>query len=297
MRFSRVDNSIYRFLGVIIKESVKNIFIPTRRFKAEKINLDSKKIQVWMIGHATILINMYGTIILTDPVLARWLPIPRRRILPGYEALDLPQIDYCILSHAHQDHFNVATLKKLRKKIKHLILPKNCRDLIKGINFKKITVLRWMEIFQNNEIKISSYQTKHWGKRYPWQKIKRGFNSYVFEKRNKSVYFAGDTAYGKTFRKIGKSKKIDIALLPIGAYGKDQEDNNYHMNPEDALRAFSDLKAKYLIPIHWGNFKLSKEPMNEPIEWLKKLINKTKGLKERVCILRNGAYFEFKNFL
>lgn len=256
---------------------------------SEQIVIDPNELRVWMVGHATVLLNLYGTTILTDPVLVRAIPFPKRRLAAAYEAEELPFLDYVVISHAHFDHFNKPTLRKLVGKTGTLVIPRNCKDIVEGMGFKKVVELDWNESTINDDVKIAAYKVEHWGKRVPWEKQNRGFNCYMIEKKEGSVFFGGDTGYGKYFKEIGEKHKIDVALLPISAYNP-QMFRVHHMNPEDAMQAALDLKTNHIVPIHWGNFRLSLESLLEPPE-LFLFHAEEKGLKERAHLLHNGQSF------
>ena len=157
------------------------------------------------------------------------------------------------------------------------------------MGFKNVVELGWGETYKNG-ITIHAFKPKHWGMRFPWEKIKRGYNSYLIESNGKSIFFAGDTGYSDLFKEIGSRYFVDLAIFPIAAYNRPPTFRPVHMTPGDAIQAFKDLKAKNLIPIHWGNFRLSLEPMNEPPTILKNLA-KIENIEDRVHILENGKSF------
>jgi L-ascorbate metabolism protein UlaG (beta-lactamase superfamily) len=276
------------FFGMMFR-SLRDLCIPMRRPVSEKIEIKKDELRVWMIGHATALINIYGTTILTDPILVHSLPFPRRVIAAGYTAEELPHLDLVVVSHAHLDHFNKPSLRAIVEKTDTIIVPRKCSDVIAGMNFKKVVELDWEQTFATPEITVTAYRTEHWGKRYPWETVDRGFNCYVFEKNGHAVFFGGDTGYGSYFREIGRRHALDVALLPISAYNPEWF-RVHHMNPADALRAAKDLNTKHVIPIHWGNFRLSLESLLEPPELFLKLA-KEQGIKDSAHLLLNGESF------
>jgi L-ascorbate metabolism protein UlaG (beta-lactamase superfamily) len=115
--------------------------------------------------------------------------------------------------------------------------------------------------------------------------------SYIIEVGGKTIFFAGDTAYHSDFRNIGNTYNVDAALLPIGCYKPQFYMKRFHMDPADAVQAFLDLKAKFMIPIHWGTFRLSLEKPEEPIEWLKKIAAERK-IEDQIKILQPGEHLE-----
>ncbi|MFA6490822.1 MAG: MBL fold metallo-hydrolase [Candidatus Magasanikbacteria bacterium] len=256
---------------------------------SEPIVINPDEIRVWMVGHATVLINFFGTIILTDPLLMRGLPVPKRRVMHGYKVEELPELDYVIISHAHLDHFDKRSLRRLASKTKTLIVPRACRDLVEKMSFQKIIELDWNKNNLESDLNVFAYQAKHWGKRFPWEKADRGYNCYVLERNNHAIFFGGDTAYGEYFKDIGDKHKIDIALLPVGAY-KPMMMTSHHMNPLEAHQAFADLKSDHCIPIHWGSFRLALEAMGEPPRLFRTKAEQD-GVIDRTHILPNGKSF------
>ena len=284
--------SLYSLFSTV-KSGLKDIFLKSvAKAKEEEISINPGELRIWMIGHSTVLINLFGTTILTDPVLSNWLPFPRRLVTAAYNAAKLPPIDYLLISHAHLDHFHSKSIRQLASKTNVIILPKNCSDLISDMNYRQTLEIGWEEKIEFSDLTLHSFKPKHWGKRYPWEKINRGYNSYLIKKNGFGIFFAGDSAYDEIFKKIGVTHQVDIAILPIGSYFP-HSSHRSHMNPADALQTFSDLKAKQFIPIHWGNFRLSLEPISEPPRLLTKLA-KQSGNMDKIHILHNGESYKFK---
>ncbi|TSC82089.1 MAG: metallo-beta-lactamase family protein [Parcubacteria group bacterium Gr01-1014_20] len=280
----------FSFIFKLLFYNLVSLFKPIRKAPKEEIVIKSNEIRIWALGHATVLINLLGKTILTDPIFSNWLPpFIRRSVAYPFEVSELPPIDYLVISHAHLDHFHKKSLRLLAPKTANLIIPSRCLDLIRGMEFKNVVELGWGETYKK-EVTIHTFKPRHWGFRYLWEKEERGYNAYLFENNGKSVFFGGDTGYGDLFKKVSSKYSVGFAILPIGAYNNPPTFRPNHMNPEDALQAFKDLKAKHLIPIHWGNFKLSLEPINEPAGILGNLA-KLGNIEDRVHILENGKSF------
>lgn len=280
------------FSLILAYRTIRDIFRRMQKIDGEPIVINPNEIRIWMVGHATVLINFFGTTILTDPVLVNFLPFPKRVVEPGYNADELPALDYIIVSHAHFDHFNIRSLKKLAPKTKTLVIPRNCFDLVEKFPFGKIVELDWNKDLIQDDLAITSYKPVHWGKRVPWETMNRGYNCYVLEKNGRAVFFGGDTAYGTHFRSIGEKHEIDIALLPISAY-KPAFLSAHHMNPHEAYDAFSDLGSNHCIPIHWGSFRLTLEDMDEPPQLFRNRAIQ-EGTEDRTHILENGCSFSLQ---
>lgn len=218
------------------------------------------KNSITFIGHSTFLINLNKTKILTDPIFSNRIKIIKRINPPGFKISELPKIDLILISHGHYDHFDIPSLKNFPRYIP-IIVPKGIILILKRLGFENVNVMEpWQEIFIG-KTKITAVPAKHFKGRSPIHPFIK-YQGYVIENK-KTVYFSGDTGFFESFKEIGNKFKIDIVILPIGAYKPDSFREN-HMSPEDALDAFKILKAKKLIPCHWGAFKLSDEPIDEP---------------------------------
>lgn len=270
----------------LLWNGLKGAVKPMIRHPKQPIVIKQNEVSVWMIGHASVLINFFGTTILTDPVLVNWLPFPKRLTAPGYKAEELPKIDYVLISHAHLDHLNKKSLWDLAPKTQTIIVPKNCADLVSPIGFKKVIEISWEETLSLQDFTLHSFKAAHWGERYPWQRKGRHYNSYLIQKNGKSVFFCGDSAYCDMFKKIGEMSRVDLALLPIGAYSPGTL-RKVHMDPFDAMQAFYDLRASYMIPIHWGNFRISLESPDEPPRTMERIMQITDS-ENLVYMLKNG---------
>ena len=159
-------------------------------------------------------------------------------------------------------------------------------NLVQDLGFKSIHELDYWQSFQIGDVKITLTPCHHWGARM-LHDSQRGFGGYVIEVGGRSIFHCGDTAYFEGFKEIGERLPIDIALLPIGAYDP-PSGREVHMNPEEAVQAFLDLKAKTLVPMHYGTFRLSYEPPQEPPERLL-VCARQHGIEKCVCIMNEGA--------
>jgi L-ascorbate metabolism protein UlaG (beta-lactamase superfamily) len=245
-------------------------------------------INIAWIGHSTILINLFGTIILTDPVLFDKFGVdvfgltigPARYSQPALTIDKIPCPDIILLSHAHFDHMDLNTLTHFTNlypdKI-DCITAFNTSDVISELKWKSLKEIDWDEQCSLNNIKFTAIEVKHFGWRYPFERDRsrgffkngRSFNAYLIEKNGKKIVFGGDTALTDKFIPFGG---IDVAIMPIGAYNPWKTN---HCNPEEALTmAANNLKAKYFIPIHCSTFRQGLEPINEPLEWLRSSITK-----------------------
>ena len=243
------------------------------------------EIGVTWIGHATVLVEIDGVTVLTDPVLSDRLFVVKRLVAPGIPEGGLPRLDVVLVSHGHHDHLDVATHRRLPKDGTIAVTSRNLSDLLARSGYDRVEELDWNETLEHRGVRITSLRVNHWGTRglFPDD---RGYGGFLVEGRSGSVFFPGDTAYTPLFREYGERFRIDVALLPIGAYKPDSF-RRVHMNPEDALQAFRDLRARWLVPIHWGTFVLSYEPVEEPPRWLAELAAEA-GLDGSLAFLEHG---------
>jgi L-ascorbate metabolism protein UlaG (beta-lactamase superfamily) len=235
------------------------------------------------IGHASFLIQTSSGNILIDPIWAKWIKVVKRMRHPGLQPPDLPKIDLVLVTHAHYDHLDKKSLKAVAAG-QPIIVPFAVGNLVNRLGFSEVRELNYWETFQFGGLKITLTPCYHWGARVLHDRH-RGFGGFIIETPTKTVYHCGDSAYFNGFEEIGKRFDIDVALLPIGAYDP-PSGREVHMTPEQAIVAFCELKAKHFIPMHYGSFPLSFEPLGEPLHRLQ-----TKARLENLdlCVLEEGA--------
>jgi L-ascorbate metabolism protein UlaG (beta-lactamase superfamily) len=247
------------------------------------------KCKITMINHASVLIQLAGINILTDPIYSRSVGFVAPRMQKaGIPIDDLPEIDLILISHNDYDHLNISTLRKLsRRHDATVIVPTGDGKYAYKAGFSKVVE---MECWGKSEFacgRIHAVPAKHKSSRSLFQRNKRLCSGYIIEDGVTAVYFAGDTGYGDHFKMIAEKFNIDAALLPIGAYKPYDWFREIHLNPKTALQAFLDLRAGRLIPMHWGTFKISDEPLREPPKLLKEIAQQ-EGIEEKISILENG---------
>ncbi|MBM3846145.1 MAG: MBL fold metallo-hydrolase [Verrucomicrobia bacterium] len=242
-------------------------------------------VAITWIGHASFLIQFSDLNILVDPNFANWLFLLKRIRRAGIRVEDLPPIDVVLLTHSHFDHFHKPSLRKIPPP-RTAVMPWGVGELARGLGFGRIIELNTWESFATESWRVTFAPAQHWGAR-TLHDGHRGYGGFVLEHQGRCVYHAGDTAYFKGFQDIGLRCKPEIAFLPIGAYYPDSF-RKVHMGPDEAMRAFEDLGADWFVPMHYGTFKLSFEPMEAPEQWLRNLAKDT-GRTDRVRILEPGV--------
>src|ERR1700722_5180796 len=247
---------------------------------------------VTFIGHASFFLQMGGKNIVIDANFARWLFVLKRLRRAGLRVRDLPPIDLVLITHAHFDHLHRPSLRaivhnnlRIRGKAPVIIVPTHVSDLVADLGFSEIIELDWWNNVRRENILVTHVPSRHWGARI-LKDAHRGYGGYVLKADKHSVYHAGDTAYFAGFREIGERLSPELALLPIGAYNPPQF-RNVHTNPADATRAFLDLNSRWMVPMHYGTFRLSHEPMDEPLQLLEQEAQRA-GIKDRVLVLPEG---------
>lgn len=247
---------------------------------------------ITFIGHSSFLLQVGGRGVLVDPVFAKRLILLRRQRRAGLRVNEMPAIDVVLLTHAHMDHLNITSLRRivrsaqmLGKKAPEVVVPWEVEDLVANLGFSRVHKMKWWEQFKVRGLDITMTPCKHWGARM-FNDTYRGYGGYVLKSGEHSIYHSGDTAYFSGFSEIGRRLHPRIALLPIGAYSPDSY-RAVHTSPEEAVRGFMDLGAEWMVPMHYGTFNLGREPMNEPIERLMAEAAR-RGISTRIRVLEEG---------
>ena len=232
-------------------------------------------LRVTMVGHATLLLQIGGLNLLTAPVWSdRASPFtrvgPRRVTAPGIKLKDLPRIDAVLLSHNHYDHFDIATLKALHARHAPLIVTPLGNDSIIRRHIPKagITAGDWgSQTSIGPDADVHIVPANHWSSHGLRDRRMALWGGFVLRVKDKQIYFAGDTGYGtgQVFRQIRERfGPPDLALLPIGAYDPRWFLAAQHADPDEAIQIMRDLEARAAVAIHWGTFKLTDEPRDDP---------------------------------
>ncbi len=247
---------------------------------------------VTFIGHSSFFLQIDGRKVLIDPVFSKRLILLRRQRYPGVLLEELPSIDLVLLTHAHMDHLDLSSLRRVVRITRRLtggtpevVVPRGVEDLVENLGFSRVHRLDWWQEITVKGLKVTMTPCKHWGARL-FRDMHRGYGGYVVEGGGHSVYHSGDSAYFDGFREIGKRLKPEVALLPIGAYFPDSH-RAVHTSPEEAVQAFIELGAEEMIPMHFGTFRLGREPMDEPLKRLRAEAERL-HIKGKLKVLEEG---------
>jgi L-ascorbate metabolism protein UlaG (beta-lactamase superfamily) len=246
--------------------------------------VEQGKICITWIGHASFLIQTHEVNVLIDPIWSMWLKVIKRLKQPGFHIHHLPSIDFVLVTHAHFDHLDRRTLRRVAAD-QPIVVPVGVGKLVHRLGFNIVHELDEWQTIELGPLKISLTPCHHWGARFLADRH-RGFGGFVIAANGRSVFHCGDSAYFPGFKEIGERHNVEIALLPIGAYDPPLA-REVHMNPEEAVRAFTELDAKTLVPMHYGSFRLGYEPLEEPLERLIKSA-RSHGIEDKVLVMTEG---------
>ena len=222
------------------------------------------------LGHATCLLKIDGFLILTDPVFSERAGLNvgpltlgiKRLVAPALDPAELPKPDLILLSHAHMDHFDIPSLRRLENPETPVVTAWETSDLLRPERYGAVHELRWGERVEVGPAVIRAFEVNHWGARMRTDTY-RGYNGYLIDAGRYRVMFGGDTADTHLFRQLRSRRPIDLAIMPIGAYNPWIR---YHCTPEQAWRMGNEAGAEFFAPVHHQTFPLSDEPVTEPIE-------------------------------
>jgi L-ascorbate metabolism protein UlaG (beta-lactamase superfamily) len=272
--------------------------VKNKKYVFKKI--DSEKAVITFINHATFMIQLPELNILTDPIFVKragpfqsFGPVKRVREA-GIDLKNLPKIDLILISHNHYDHLSLEDLKTIALRDRPVILcPLGDKKLLENNGLKNIKELDWWTNTNVKNVLFTFTPVQHWSARGVFDKNKSLWGGYFIQKENLKMYFAGDTGYTRYF-KLTKERlgAPDISLLPIGAFEPRWFMKDFHMDPEEALKAHLDLSSKLSFGMHFGTFKLTDEAYTAPVDELKEKMKKLNLTEKSFKVLDFGeSYF------
>jgi len=269
----------------------------------EKVLSDLNKFKnddyIAWIGHATFIIKLGETTIITDPVFSKNAgPLifgPKRFVDPALNLREIPKIDLFLLTHNHYDHQDMMTIRRFPYKKSKVLLPLKLGKYFTRNGYKDVNEMDWYDEIQVNEkLKVTFLPAVHWSKRSLTDTNKSLWGNFLIEYDGKKILFACDTGVGKIYKDLGDNYgPIDISFINIGAYNfypmmPTKDKSTFHTNPEEALGIGRDLKSKKIIGMHWGTFVLSLEPIMEPLTRFKNNAEKYGYNKDDAVIFKIG---------
>lgn len=245
--------------------------VPVRTIKPTA-RVEGDAIVTTVVGHATLLVQTQGLNILTDPVWSvRVSPFenigPTRIRAPGVRFEDLPKIDVVLVSHNHYDHLDIDTLERLWKRDRPLIVTSLGNGTIMRQRGIEAVARDWGEsVGINEQVRVHIDRVQHWSSRWGADRNRALWSGFTIAAPGGNIFFAGDCGYGdgSAFRDAARHGPVRLALLPVGAYEPRWFMKYQHMNPEEAVRAFEDLRAQHAVGIHWGVWQLTDEAVEAP---------------------------------
>jgi L-ascorbate metabolism protein UlaG (beta-lactamase superfamily) len=252
-------------------------------------------VQITFIGHATLLLVIDGVRILTDPNfesrLGRILP---RVTAPGIALDALPKLDALLLTHAHADHLSFKSLDALPRDIPLFAPPAVARWLVQKGYTHAVPITPGDRIAVSDNLRLHAAAATHLGNRYGFDRWRSAANMYLLESPEESVFFAGDTALTQTTHDLVAEvlwkggRELDVALLPIGwAPSWKPGFRRGHLTTDDALTLFETLRARAMLPYHWGTFRHVTASAHDAINRLRKSLETYPG-HERVHVIEPG---------
>jgi L-ascorbate metabolism protein UlaG (beta-lactamase superfamily) len=273
----------FRFLNDVL---IPHLLAPRQPRGASALlgDLEAHQTGVTWLGHAGFLLQMGGKNILIDPVWALWLGPLKRFSHPSLVARDLPYIDLVLITHAHFDHLHLPSLRAVAAG-QPIIVPQGVGSVVKTCAFSRVIEMDYWQSLRVEGLDVTFTPMRHWGARFIHDTYRK-FGGYVISDRRQTVFHSGDSSLFDGYQEIAKRAAIDVALMPIGAYAP-PSGRPVHMSPEEALQAFEMVGAKQMVPMHYGTFPISGEPLHEPEQRLLKATRQFK-LQERVHVLSEG---------
>ncbi|WP_224243058.1 MBL fold metallo-hydrolase [Hyalangium gracile] len=301
-RFKNLDGSIPHRFDTVFKWAVTDKLTGRRRKSPSRASVPriepdltalatppapGEGARLTWLGHASWLVQLDGVSLLIDPVLRDAINVViRRNVPPGVPPEKLPPIAASLVSHNHYDHLDMPSLEAVRAPI---VTGLGHAKLFRGRRGMPCTELDWWGSTKVGPVTVHYVPSQHWSRRALADANEMLWGGFVIEGSSSRLYHSGDTAYFEGFKEIGRRHPgIDAAMLPIGAYDPAWFMSKQHMNPEEAVQAFEDLGASRFLAMHWGTFKLTDEPLDEPPQRLDTEWNRRNWPREKLHVLAVG---------
>lgn len=280
-----------RFLG----RNFATLGADTRPLLAPRITKPERpeaRLAALWVGHASVLVQLDDKFVLTDPVFTDTVgQVSKRLVEPGLAVEDLPPIEAVLVSHMHFDHLSLGTLDLIEPKVRRLYLPEGGTVYVPSSGVKPVELPVWHE-HEMDGLRVTAVPVQHYGFRYSGDRdwMTTSYTGYVIEYHGLRVYFGGDTAYGPGFAEAAATfPGLDLAILPIAPIEPRDFMCRSHTDPRQALEAFVDLKARYMLAMHFDTFVNSLDEYGQAPRVLRQLLGDYRLDEERVAILPHGG--------
>jgi N-acyl-phosphatidylethanolamine-hydrolysing phospholipase D len=249
------------------------------------------------IGHATLLLQLGGVNVLTDPHFSeRASPVgfagPKRYVPPALSLAELPHIDAVVISHNHYDHLDAGTVKELNRQpggAPRFFVPLGLKAWFADEGIDNVVELDWWEQVRHMGVEFHLVPVQHWSARTAWDRNQTLWGGWMLEHPSMRFFFAGDTGYSQDFADIrSRFGPIDLAAIPVGCYEPRWFMQANHVNPEESVRIHNDLGARFSVGIHWGTFRLTDERLDEPPRKLAAALSAAGIPPERFFLMQHG---------
>lgn len=250
------------------------------------------------IGHATVLLQVAGVNILTDPHLTeRASPVsfagPQRRVPPALGFDELPQIDRVVISHNHYDHLDAKTVLRLARQAggsPRFFVPLGNKGWFADLGIVDVVEMDWRERRDFKGLEVHFTPVQHWSARGISDRFQTLWGGWYRKAPRFNAFFAGDTGYSRDFADIAsRLGPVDFAMLPVGAYEPRWFMAPQHIDPSEAVRIHQDLQARFTLGIHWGTFELTDEPLDEPPRRLARELAASGVTSDAFAVVKHGA--------
>jgi len=231
-------------------------------------------------------------VFLTDPHFGARALLPRRYLPPGVPISSMPPAAFAVISHNHYDHLDAYSVETLPASLTWFV-PMGLADWFRRRGREAVVELDWWQSARHGRWQVTCVPSQHWSQRLGQSQNSTLWCAWVISSGERTYFFAGDTGYFHGFREIGRRfRPIDVAMLPIGAYEPRWIMHYSHMNPAEAYQAFLDLGARWMLPCHWGTFRLTDEPIDEPPRELRRVVRAAGGRSDPVHVMAIGERWE-----
>jgi len=258
-------------------------------------------LRVTMVNHATVLLQMDSLNILTDPVWSEKVGLEgqfgvRRHRPPGIPFDSLPQIDIVLISHDHYDHMDLPSLRRLQQRYHpRIITGLGNPGYLATQGIQGAEQLDWWQSASlARGVRLTAVPARHWSGRTLSDRYERLWEGFVIEGATDTVYFAGDTGWGRMYRELhDKWSRFTLALLPVAPFRPRWYMARKHLGPDDAVRVAAETRSAMVIPIHWGTFELGDDGESEAVDTLRAVVSALpKRCRPGLAVLRNGEHAE-----